>query len=76
MKIGVLGTGWIVHPVTKTLKGMNNMECYAIASRTKERAEQAAKEFGYQVGYGSYEELKKAGATYIVNTTKEIDELL
>lgn len=57
MKIGVLGTGWIVNPVTKTLKGMSNMECYAIASRTKERAEQAAKEFGYKVGYGSYEEL-------------------
>ena len=57
MKIGVLGTGWIVHPITATLKGMADMECYAIASRTKERAEQAAKEFGYQVGYGSYEEL-------------------
>lgn len=57
MKIGVLGTGWIVHPITATLKGMTDMECYAIASRTKERAEQAAKEFGYQVGYGSYEEL-------------------
>ena len=57
MKIGVLGTGWIVHPITAALKGMSNMECYAIASRTKERGEQAAKEFGYKVGYGSYEEL-------------------
>ena len=57
MKIGVLGTGRIVNIVTKTLKGMSNMECYAIASRTKERGEQAAKEFGYEVGYGSYEEL-------------------
>jgi len=57
MKIGVLGTGWIVHPITAALKGMSNMECYAIASRTKERGEQAAKEFGYHVGYGSYEEL-------------------
>ena len=46
MKIGVLGTGWIVNPITKTLQGMETMECYAIASRTKERAEQAAKEFG------------------------------
>ena len=57
MKIGVLGTGWIVHPITAALKGMTGMECYAIASRTKERGEQAAKEFGYKVGYGSYEEL-------------------
>ena len=66
MKIGVLGTGWIVHPITKTLKGMSNMECYAIASRTKERAEQAAKEFGYQVGYGSYEELVADPAVELV----------
>ena len=57
MKIGVLGTGWIVHPVTAALKGMTGVECYAIASRTKERGEQAAKDFGYKVGYGSYEEL-------------------
>lgn len=66
MKIGVLGTGWIVHPITATLKGMADMECYAIASRTKERAEQAAKEFGYQVGYGSYEELVADPAVELV----------
>jgi len=57
MKIGVLGTGWIVNVVTKTLKGMDNMECYAIASRTLERAQQAKEEYGYEVCYGSYEEL-------------------
>jgi predicted dehydrogenase len=57
MRVGVLGTGWIVHPITAALKGMTGVECYAIASRTKERGEQAAKEFGYKVGYGSYEEL-------------------
>lgn len=57
MRVGVLGTGWIVHPVTAALKGMTGVECYAIASRTKERGEQAAKDFGYKVGYGSYEEL-------------------
>ena len=57
MKIGVLGTGNIVHSITATLKKMSNMECYAIASRTRERAERAAKEFGYEVAYDSYEEL-------------------
>lgn len=66
MKIGVLETGWIVHPITEALKGMSNMECYAIASRTKERGEQAAKEFGYQVGYGSYEELVADPAVELV----------
>jgi len=57
MKIGVLGTGWIVNVITTTLKGMVGMECYAIASRTKERAEQAAAEFGYEKAYGTYEAL-------------------
>ncbi|MBQ7226326.1 MAG: HAD hydrolase-like protein [Clostridia bacterium] len=31
---------------------------------------------GVTFGYGSYEELKEAGATYIVNSMKELDELL
>lgn len=57
MKIGVLGTGGIVASVTKTLKQMKDVECYAIASRTTERAEEAAKEYGYEKAYGSYEEL-------------------
>ena len=57
MKIGVLGTGNIVNSITATLKGMEDMECYAIASRTKVRAEQAADRLGYTVAYGSYEEL-------------------
>ena len=57
MRIGVLGTGGIVRGVTPTLHKMKDMECYAIASRTLERAEQAAKEYGYEKAYGSYEEL-------------------
>lgn len=57
MKIGVLGTGGIVKGVTPTLQKMENMECYAIASRTLERAQEAAKEHGYAKAYGSYEEL-------------------
>ncbi len=59
MKIGVLGTGGIVQSVTKTLKKMQGVECYAIASRTMERAEEAAKAYGYEKAYGSYEELVK-----------------
>ena len=57
MKIGALGTGSIVHKVTNTLKKMEGVECYAIASRTTQRAEEAAKELGYTKAYGSYEEL-------------------
>ncbi len=57
MKIGVLGTGAIVQSVTKTLKQMPQVECYAIASRTIERAKEAATEMGYEKAYGTYEEL-------------------
>lgn len=57
MKIGVLGTGGIVKSVTPTLKQIKNMECYAIASRTMEKAKEAAEQYGYSKAYGSYEEL-------------------
>lgn len=57
MKIGVLGTGNIVKIVAKTLEQMEQIERYAIASRTQERAVQAAKEYGFAKAYGSYEEL-------------------
>ena len=66
MKIGVLGTGNIVRSITATLKKMSDMECYAIASRTTERAEQAAKEFGYEKAYGTYEELVADPAVELV----------
>lgn len=66
MKIGVLGTGWIVMTVTPALKGIPEAECYAIASRTKERAEAAAKEYGYEKAYGSYEELVEDPAVEFV----------
>ena len=57
MKIGVLGTGGIVGMVVPTLKKLTEMECYAIASRTEERAKEAAKEYGFEKAYGTYEEL-------------------
>lgn len=57
MKIGVLGTGFIVKCIAPTFAQLENVECYAIASRTGERAIEAAKEFGFAKAYGSYEEL-------------------
>lgn len=57
MKIGVLGTGGIVRVVTPTLARLEKAERYAIASRTLERAKQAAEEYGFLKAYGSYEEL-------------------
>lgn len=66
MKIGVLGTGNIVNSITATLKKMDHMECYAIASRTMERAEQAAERLGYEKAFGTYEELVADPAVELV----------
>lgn len=66
MKIGILGTGNIVNSITATLKKMSNMECYAIASRTQERAEQAAQKWDFEVAYGTYEELVADPAVELV----------
>ena len=66
MKIGVLGTGWIVMTVTPALKGIPEAECYAVASRTLPRAQEAAKEYGYEKAYGSYEELVEDPAVELV----------
>ncbi len=66
MRVGVLGTGHVVYKITKTLKAMEGVECYAIASRTMERAIEAAKEFGYERAYGTYEELVQDEAVELV----------
>ncbi len=68
MKIGVLGTGGIVKTIVPTLKKMENMDCYAVASRALERAQQFAAEYGFEKSYGSYEELAadpEVGLVYI-----------
>ena len=57
MKIGILGAGNIAENMANTLNGMEDAEFYAIGSRSQEKAEQFAKEFGAEKAYGSYEEL-------------------
>ena len=39
MRVGVVGTGWIAEKAAITLNGLATCRCYAIASRTKEKAE-------------------------------------
>ncbi|NLD58775.1 MAG: Gfo/Idh/MocA family oxidoreductase [Clostridiales bacterium] len=57
MKIGILGLGAMARVMADTLVQMEDVECRAVASRDKMRAEAFAKEFGFQRAYGSYEEL-------------------
>lgn len=58
-KVGIIGTGDIARIMAKTLSGMRGYTCYAVASRTTEKAQSFAKEFRIKKSYGSYEELCK-----------------
>ncbi|MCI2069453.1 MAG: Gfo/Idh/MocA family oxidoreductase [Bacilli bacterium] len=57
MKIGIIGAGGIASKMAATIKAIDGMENYAIASRSLEKAEQFKKQQGFQKAYGSYEEL-------------------
>lgn len=56
-KIGIIGCGWIAQKMAITLGGMKGVERYAVASRSKEKAELFAREWQFIKAYGSYEEL-------------------
>lgn len=56
-KVGIIGAGSIARKMATTLQAMNEAECYAIASRDLQRAEQFAAEYHAAKAYGSYEEL-------------------
>ena len=47
MKLGILGPGRIARTVAATLVQMPEIECYAVASRNRERAAEFAKDFGF-----------------------------
>ena len=66
MKIGVLGTGKITDKVIPMLVQLEEIECYAAASRTLEKAEAFCEKYGFQKAYGSYEELLSDPAVELV----------
>ena len=57
MKIGIIGCGAMAGKFAETLMQMKEAECYAAASRSQERAEEFAHQYGFRKAYGSYEEL-------------------
>ena len=63
MKVGIIGSGWIAEKMAITLQGLakdpSTQDCiaYAIASRSQEKADAFAKQWGFQKAYGSYEAL-------------------
>ncbi|HJC58312.1 MAG TPA: Gfo/Idh/MocA family oxidoreductase [Candidatus Eisenbergiella intestinipullorum] len=59
MKMAILGAGGIASIMAKTISQMEQVECYAVGSRSLEKAQAFAQKFGFQKAYGSYEELVK-----------------
>lgn len=53
MKLGVLGAGIISYSTAPAMVAVEEVECYAVASRTYEKAK--ADTFGFEKAYGSYE---------------------
>ena len=59
MNVGFIGTGNIAGTVAKTLKKLDSKDIvlYACASRSKEKAEFFGRKYGFNMRYGSYDDL-------------------
>jgi len=55
MKIGILATGGIAGKMAMTLQGMKDVETYAVASRSLQKAKEFAEKWNFTRYYGSYE---------------------
>ena len=53
-KVGIVGAGWIAEKAAITLNGLAGLQCYAIASRSQEKAEAFAARWNVEKAYGSY----------------------
>ena len=68
MKFAILGCGHIATKMAAAVKAIENrgVEAYAVASRSLDKAEKFAKEYGFGRAYGSYEELAKDPAVDLI----------
>lgn len=57
IRVGIIGAGWIAEKAAITLNGLTDCEAYAIASRSKEKADAFAEKWKMRKAYGSYSEL-------------------
>ena len=59
MNFGIIGAGNIANTMATTLTQMSEPTCYAIASRSMEKAEAFREKYGMEKAYDSYEDLAK-----------------
>ena len=74
INVGIIGCGSIAGVMAATLKRMSGAKCYAVASRSLEKAQAFAQNWGAKCAYGSYEELvqdKKVDLVYIATPHSE-----
>ncbi len=71
---GILGTGRIAGWFAKALTVAEGAVCYGAASRTQEKADAFAAEYGFAKAYGSYEELVKDDAVDVVYIATPVRE--
>lgn len=57
IKFAILATGNIANSMAKAALNLGEVECYAAASRSYEKAKDFADKWGFRKAYGSYEEL-------------------
>ena len=57
MKIAILGAGKIAAKMAETIRALDGVEGYAIASRSLTKAQTFADTWGVQKAYGSYDEM-------------------
>ena len=66
MKVGFLGAGHISEVVAPTLAALPGIECYAVSSRSLEKAQKFAETYGFEKAYGSYDEMLADPAVELV----------
>ncbi len=57
MKIGILGLGLMAEMMAATLVKMDDVDCYAVASRSLKKANSFKEKYNFKKAYGSYDEL-------------------
>ncbi len=68
LNVGIIGTGNIAGVMAGTINKMSQAKCYAVASRTQEKAEIFGEKYKIKRCFGSYEEMlrdKKVDLVYI-----------